>query len=277
MGTGPFLFEEWVRDDHLSLKRNDKYWEKGLPYADKLIYKAIPDQVVKLTNLKSGALDVIDDVLPKDVAALKTAKDLVFSEIPSYEFNALRLNTTKSPLTIRPFVRPSLMRLTMRLSGKIFFTEQAFRATALYCSQLGLRSQELPVHLQPGEGESQKLKEGGKPEGFKFKIYTKISADRRPGLPGDSVPTSAPWGFETEIVQLEGTLHLKTMLDKDYEANYGLWSGYGEPDTNLYRQFHPKGSAQWTGYTHPRVTELLEQARASLKQAESKESFMRKR
>jgi len=50
-----------------------------------------------LTNLRSGALDIIDDVLPKDVEAVKADKNLVLHEIPSYGFNAMRLNTTKPP------------------------------------------------------------------------------------------------------------------------------------------------------------------------------------
>ena len=35
VGTGPFRFVEWVKDDHLTIKRFDGYWEKGLPYLDR--------------------------------------------------------------------------------------------------------------------------------------------------------------------------------------------------------------------------------------------------
>jgi len=116
------------------------------------------------------------------------------------------------------------------------------------------------------------LKEGGKPDGFKFKVITKIS-------PIDVQVAQAMQaqlkevGIEMEIEQAEGARHLKVMLDHDYEANYGLWSGYPAPDTNLYRQFHPKGSAQWTGYNHPLVTELLDKARATLNQAEAQKYY----
>ncbi|MBW2120626.1 MAG: ABC transporter substrate-binding protein, partial [Deltaproteobacteria bacterium] len=118
----------------------------------------------------------------------------------------------------------------------------------------------------------EKLREGGKPKGFKFTMYTKIS-------PIDVQVAQVMQaqlkrvGIETKIVQLEGALHLKVMLEKTYEGNYGLWSGYPEPDTNLYRQFHPKGSANWTGYADPRVTELLDKARESLNHAERKRYY----
>ena len=42
IGTGPFLLEEWVLGDHITLVRNPLYFEAGKPYLDKVIYKIIP-------------------------------------------------------------------------------------------------------------------------------------------------------------------------------------------------------------------------------------------
>ena len=272
VGTGPFMFEEWMRDDHLTLKKFAGYWEKGLPYADRLIYKAIPDQVVKLTNLKSGALDVIDDVLPKDVAGLKASKELVFSEIPSYGFNGLRLNCTKPPFNNKALRKAVSYAVDYEAIWKNIFYGTGVQGHGPIAPVSWAYDAKSFRYTYSPEKAKAKLKEGGKPEGFKFKIYTKISAIDVQVCQAIQAQLNAV-GIQTEIVQLEGALHLKTMLDKDYEANYGLWSGYAEPDTNLYRQFHPKGSAQWTGYTHPKVTEFIDQARVSLNQGDRKKLY----
>ena len=67
-GTGPFQFVEWVKDDHLLLKRNDGYWNKqGGPYLDQIRYRPIPDDTVKLQSLQAGEIDVMDYVQPRDV------------------------------------------------------------------------------------------------------------------------------------------------------------------------------------------------------------------
>ena len=42
MGTGPFKFKEWVPDDHLTVVRNDDYWQDPA-YLDEVIFKPIPD------------------------------------------------------------------------------------------------------------------------------------------------------------------------------------------------------------------------------------------
>ena len=57
IGTGPFQFEEWVKDDHMTLVKYDGYWQ-GSPNLDKYIYKVVPDQNVLVQQLKTGEIDV---------------------------------------------------------------------------------------------------------------------------------------------------------------------------------------------------------------------------
>lgn len=65
VGTGPFSFVEWVKDDRVVLKKNPGSWDKDasgtqLPYLDGIVYKPIPDQVQRLNALKTGTVDIID-------------------------------------------------------------------------------------------------------------------------------------------------------------------------------------------------------------------------
>lgn len=58
VGTGPFMFKEWVRGDHVTLVRNPNYWQAGLPYVDEIVYKMVPDAPVRLLNVLSGDADI---------------------------------------------------------------------------------------------------------------------------------------------------------------------------------------------------------------------------
>src|SRR5215471_16639581 len=101
-GTGPFVFAEWVKDDHLLLKRNDNYWNKqGGPYLDQIRYRPIPDDTVKLQSLQTGEIDVMDYVQPRDVAAVKADKNLVELDVPSLAQFSYVLNHTKPPFNNR--------------------------------------------------------------------------------------------------------------------------------------------------------------------------------
>src|SRR5215470_13538921 len=92
-GTGPFEFVEWIKDDHLLIKRNDNYWNKqGGPYLDRVRYRPIPDDTVKLQSLQAGEIDVMDYVQPRDVAAVKADKNVVVLDVPSLADFAYQLN-----------------------------------------------------------------------------------------------------------------------------------------------------------------------------------------
>lgn len=58
IGTGPFVFREWVRGSHLLLERNPDYWEEGKPYLDSVIIRFIPDSNARVAALQTGEIDL---------------------------------------------------------------------------------------------------------------------------------------------------------------------------------------------------------------------------
>lgn len=64
-GTGPFMVKEVVTGDHITLVRNENYYEMGedgkaLPYLDEVVVKIVGDDSVKTTNLLTGDVDMVD-------------------------------------------------------------------------------------------------------------------------------------------------------------------------------------------------------------------------
>ncbi|CCG03708.1 ABC transporter substrate-binding protein [Blastococcus saxobsidens] len=60
VGTGPFVFEEWRRDDQLTVTANESYWGSDLglgPYLDEITFRPIPDEDSRLQSLLSGDVD----------------------------------------------------------------------------------------------------------------------------------------------------------------------------------------------------------------------------
>ena len=56
VGTGPFIFEEWSRGSHITLVRNPDYFQEGLPYLDRLIFRVIPDASSRVFALEAGEI-----------------------------------------------------------------------------------------------------------------------------------------------------------------------------------------------------------------------------
>jgi peptide/nickel transport system substrate-binding protein len=99
VGTGPFRFVEWMKDDHLTLRRFDGYWDKDKVYLDEVIYRPIPDAAVRFTAMRTGQIDFMHQIHPKDVSAAKAERGLEVSEIPSLWWQAIHLNTQVAPFT----------------------------------------------------------------------------------------------------------------------------------------------------------------------------------
>ncbi|AEC20506.1 peptide/opine/nickel ABC transporter periplasmic ligand-binding protein [Pusillimonas sp. T7-7] len=64
VGTGPFVFKEWVKGSHIVLERNPNYWNQPRPYLDKIIVRFIPDAVARSAALESGSADLAGQAIP---------------------------------------------------------------------------------------------------------------------------------------------------------------------------------------------------------------------
>jgi peptide/nickel transport system substrate-binding protein len=58
IGAGPFLLEEWARDDHMTFVKNPTYWDAPRPYLDTLTIRPIIDPTQRINSMLSGQGDV---------------------------------------------------------------------------------------------------------------------------------------------------------------------------------------------------------------------------
>lgn len=89
IGTGPFVFKEWVKGSHIILDRNPNYWDIGKPYLDRVIIRFIADQAARSAAFETGELDLGGGppVPRSDIARLQALPQLG-SETRGYEYNA---------------------------------------------------------------------------------------------------------------------------------------------------------------------------------------------
>ena len=75
VGTGPFVFESWQRDQQLEVSRNDNYWVDDLPYLDEVTFRPIPDEDARLQSLFSGDVDVMQTLRQSIVSQARDRSD----------------------------------------------------------------------------------------------------------------------------------------------------------------------------------------------------------
>jgi len=82
VGTGPFKFVEWVKNDRIVVEANDAHWT-GKPAVRRATWKPIPELGARIAALQTGQADLIVNVPPDQVQSLSTNKSLRVEKIPS--------------------------------------------------------------------------------------------------------------------------------------------------------------------------------------------------
>jgi peptide/nickel transport system substrate-binding protein len=97
IGTGPFKFESWTRNDRLTLARYDDYWGEKAKL-DKVIFRPIPDNAARLQALQTGEIQGYDLVEPQDVATIEGDSNLQLLDRPAFNVGYVGFNQKKPPL-----------------------------------------------------------------------------------------------------------------------------------------------------------------------------------
>lgn len=71
VGSGPFRFESYAKDDRIVLARNPAYFKKDLPKVDRLVFRVIPDGATQAQALAAGEVDFLGRVAASEVARLQ--------------------------------------------------------------------------------------------------------------------------------------------------------------------------------------------------------------
>jgi len=274
-GTGPFEFVEWVRDSHLVIKRNDNYWDKkGGPYLDRVRYRPIPDDVVKLQSLQGGEIDVMDYVLPRDVAPMRADKRLVVVDVPSLAAFGYQLNHTRPPFNVKALRQAVAYAVDLDQIVKGVWLNVGYPSNGPISPASWAYDRSIPPIKRDLSKAKAKLLEGGQPGGFTFTVITQ------------NIPITAQ---ETEVIQAqlaEVGITMKIQLvdsstliasgnAKNFEMISFQWSGRPDPDGNTYQFFKttPGTSFNWSGLSNERVDVLLDKTREVSNPAERKKLY----
>jgi peptide/nickel transport system substrate-binding protein len=274
-GTGPFQFVEWVKDDHILLKRNDGYWNKqGGPYLDQIRYRPIPDDTVKLQSLQTGEIDVMDYIQPRDVKAAKADKSLAVVDVPSLASFGYQLNHTRPPFNVKALrqavasgldldqiVKGVWLNVGVPSNGPIPPTSWAYDSTIA------------PVKRDLARVKA-KLAEGGQPNGFTFSVTTNnipINVQEAEVMQAQL----AEAGITMKIKLVDSAALLTDGNNKNFEMISYQWSGRPDPDGNTFQFFKSAQgiSLNWSGIANPRIDAILDKTREVSDRTERKKLF----
>ncbi len=238
VGTGPFKFVKWIKDDQIILERNDEYWGEKAKL-DKIILKSIPEPSARLMALQSGTVDIADDLDPDSISLVKKDPKLAIVERPSINVGYLALNTEKPALKdvrVRRAINHAIDKATLI---KTIFQGLAIPAKNPFPPSIwGYNGAIKPYEYSPKEAKKL-LAEA------KFDMNTELELWAMPvsrAYMPEPVKTAeliqaylAAVGIKAKIVRYDwGTYLSKTANGEDDMCMLGWLGGNADPDNFLY-------------------------------------------
>jgi peptide/nickel transport system substrate-binding protein len=276
--SGPFRFVERVAQDKIVLERYPNYWNKGEIHLDKVIYLPIVDSTVRLANLRSGQLDIIERMAGSDVPSLKTDSRFKVARITEIGYQGITINVGKSDLAQKnPLGKDARVREAFELAldrdgivevamdGEADVGNQWVAPTNLYYSS------NVPMPKRDVARAKALLAEAGiSNPSFTLVTPTTSDAQKIAQIVQAMVKDA---GFDVKIQSTEFATSLD-MADKgQFEAYVLAWSGRADPDGNLYNFDFCKAPLDYAGYCKPEVNDLLNRSRSALDPAERKKIY----
>ena len=98
LGTGPFKVKEWVPGSHITLERNEYYWEEGKPYLDEIRFDYIPDDNARMLRMQGGDAHLLEGVPWTQIPDLQDSEGFSIHVADIVRYEGVFLNHTVPPL-----------------------------------------------------------------------------------------------------------------------------------------------------------------------------------
>ena len=288
VGTGPFMFKEYVLGSHFSYVRNPDYWGKTtidgveyqIPFADELVYPIIPDESTQVAAIRTGSLDFHHGLLPRNWETLqKTARGLLSSLRAGASGQFMVLNTLNPPLDNMDVRRALMIGTDLEALGAL--AGAGILPKHWFPVYTGDPNVYTPLEDLPPETRllfdyspdlaKKMLADAGYPDGFAINIYAGAAAGGTSDALDDASLIAGQWkkfGLEVKIVAQETVIH-KTMIRKRDYVGVSIEGGeIGNPLDSLLRRGETEDFFNFPSWSNERYDDLIHQAYASTDSAE---------
>lgn len=274
VGTGPFQFASWQRGSHITLVRNDDYWDKGKPYLDGLIIRSLPNTASRVQALIVGEIDFIPMVYfplndAKLVEANPSLKVVRSGFAPNMTY--LSFNVKRKPLDdIR--VRNALITATDRqFIHKNAFSGYGKPGRAPWPTEIGWTINADVDYDKSHRFDLARAAEmlddaGYKPgaDGIRFKVGV-IYSGAIPERHQTAQAMKANWreiGVDVTLRPLELAVVMpRVFKEHDFDIYLNDYSSYGDPAIGIARAFVTQAIGRVSGnassYSNPEVDRLF--------------------
>ena len=264
--AGPYKFVERVQQDRIVVEKFQDYWNKDNVHIDRIVYLPIVDATVRLANLKSGGLDLIERVLATDVKDVRTDPKLKLSTALELGYQTLTVNVGKSEAAKNPLGTDARVRHALEAAidrdalVQVVFNGEFAAGNQWVNPENSYYQSSIPVPKRNVAKAKALLKEAGVTPPIPIDLMVPKGAETQ--TVAEMVQAMAgEVGFDMKIRVSEFATSLKQAEEGNYQAFIYAWSGRPDPDGNSYSFLTCNGTLNYSGYCNHDVDAALTEAR----------------
>jgi peptide/nickel transport system substrate-binding protein len=277
--AGPYKFVERVQQDRMVFEKFADYWNKDNVHIDRVVFLPIVDATVRLANLKSGGLDLIERVLATDIKDVRADPKLVLSTAPELGYQGLTINIgndkAKGPLSQSAKVRQALdLSIDREAINQVVFNGEFTPGNQWVSPTHPYYQKSFPIHGRDIAKAKALLKEAGVslpvsvdymvPKGTEYEAVAQVIQSM-----------AAEAGFDIKIRAVEFATTFKQAQAGEFQVFQINWSGRIDPDGNSYIFMRSKAPQNDGGYSNPEADKLMEDGRATSNVEERKAIYQK--
>jgi peptide/nickel transport system substrate-binding protein len=263
--AGPYKFVERVQQDRIVFEKFADYWNKDSIHIDRIVYLPIVDATVRLANLKSGGLDLIERLLATDIKAVQADPKLKLSSAIELGYQGMTLNIgkdkAKGALSQSIKVRQALdLSIDREAINQVVFNGESRSGNQWISPDHPYYQKAFPMGARDVAKAKALLKEAGVtvpvsvdfmvPKGAEIEAVAQVIQSM-----------AAETGFDMKIRVTEFATSLKAAEAGEYQAYMLNWSGRIDPDGNSYIFLKTGAPQNYSAWSNAEADKALDDAR----------------
>ena len=259
IGTGAYIFKEWVRGSHIRLARNPDYWDQGKPLLDEVTFRIIPDAGARGIALETGEVQYAPlPSIPLVEAKRRRANPgkLVVeprgweANAPVYYFDFNLEREVFRDVRVRQAFAHAIDRKVLANNGFFGFAKPAASAVPSYQTRFHADVPQYDYSVEKAEALLEAAGLTKDADGVRLKV------DNLPIPYGEDYVRTAQLiqqqlkrvGIQLELRNFDvGTWITKIAKERDFDTLSTFGASFADPQIGVYRRFWSKAKQTASG------------------------------
>jgi len=279
VGTGAYVFKEWIPDDKITLEANPDWWGATKPSIDTLVYRVVTEPTARLLELQAGTVDFAYNLNIDDIPTAEADPNLVTYALPPLSIGYVSINQDwVDAAGEKPFSKLEVRQAIAHAINKEAIVEALYPGTGIAAKSfmppaLWGYNEDFEDYAYDPDKAIELLEDAGYPDGIETDLWVMpVSRGYYPDPPkvGEAIQADLKAvGIDAKIVSYDwGTYLQKARLGEPALCMLGWMPDFPDPDNYLFT-FFSGNTLQWAdGVPDEELYDILDEANSVMDLAE---------